>query len=81
MSHEFWQKIMIHDGHFVKKENEWGEIEWSPVLRHQIQTGCLFHNVFIIISFCIATVHSLFCPLLFGQNDENHYFDIFPLSS
>ena len=23
MSHEFWQKIMIHDAHFVKKENEW----------------------------------------------------------
>ena len=50
---------MIYDGHFVKKENEWGEIEWSPVLRHQIQTGCLFHNMFIIISFDIATVHSL----------------------
>ena len=45
----------------VWQDIKWGEIEWSPVLRHQIQTGCLFHNVFIIISFYIATVHSLFC--------------------
>ena len=58
-----------------------GEKERSPVLCHQIQTGCLFHNMFIIIAFYITFVHSLCLFSFVWSEDENHYFDIFPLSS
>ena len=66
MYHEFWQKIMIHDFLLIYSRTSSPDPDRMSV--------SYVYYYFILYCHCSFT-------LLSGQNDENHYFGIFPLSS